>query len=823
MSLLLLAAAAVAGLLLEERGDAVAIVSIVVLNAVIAFVQEGRAASALEALQALEVATASVIRRGRPNEVATRDVVVGDLLVLRAGSRVPADARVVEASNLEVDESLLTGESFPVPKTIEQDRSAISIADRRAMVFSGTLITRGGGRAIATATGMGTELGTIAGQIQKRVSSTPLQRELKSVAVRIGLATVVIALFVVALLAVRGGGETDLVEHAFLVGVALAVAAVPEGLAAVTTVTLALGVRRMAERGGIVRRLAAVETLGSTGVLAIDKTGTVTENRMSVAHIVDPSGHIASLSEVPVARRRLMEEIECLCNDATLDPPSGDPLEIALLEAAGLSRVREIRRGNPRVATLPFDAERKCMTTVHRRGQSFLVATKGAPEVVVALCTGGLADDGSKHQPDRSAIAGAAAALAADGYRIIALAQRDLESFTDDGARIESDLALVALVALEDPIRKEAAGAVAEARAAGVRVVMVTGDHPSTAITVARRIGLSEGAPEVLTGSDLRSSGVPSDPLTVDVYARVDPDQKLEIVKRLQDNGHVVGVTGDGVNDAPALRRADIGVALGRSGTDVAREAGDLIITDDNLSTIVSAIREGRGIYANIRKVVDYLLACNASEVITVLLVLVAFPSVGLPLLPLQLLWMNLVTDGLPALALGMDPADPSLMREPPRAPTERLLDKSAAYRLGSRGLVLAISSVIALAAVRYGLHAPWAQARAAAFTVLVWGQLIHAFTARREAVSLISRISPVSLIASIRANTRLTAAVALGALLQVGVVSWRPAGRILGVSPFGVTMWLVAIAAAALGALLMAALPTFTGRRLSPPARLQP
>jgi Ca2+-transporting ATPase len=490
----------------------------------------------------------------------------------------------------------------------------------------------------------------------------------------------------------------------------------------------------------------------------------------------------------------------------------GDPLEIAFLESVGLDRVREIRRAEHRIATVPFDADRKRMTTVHQRDGRYVVATKGAPEMVVDLCVAGFGE-GGEHPLDREGVGSAAAALAAEGFRVVALARRDIASF-DAASDVERDLVLVALMALEDPVRKEAAGAVAEARAAGVRIVMVTGDHPATATTVARKIGLADEPLTVLTGAEIRATGVPSDPSSVAVYARVDPDQKLEIVRRLQDRGHVVGVTGDGVNDAPALRRADIGVALGRSGTDVAREAGDLVITDDNLSTIVSAIREGRGIYANIRKVVDYLLACNASEVLTVLFVLVFFPQAGIPLLPLQLLWMNLVTDGLPALALGVDPTDSSVMSVPPRDRSDRLLDGAAVVRLGSRAVVLALTAVSTLVFVRYVLDLSWSNARAATFTVLVWTQLLHVFSARRIGGSVVTRISPLRLIASIRANRRLAAAVGLGALLQAAIVLWRPAGQLFGVRPFTAAQWMAVTVASAVGALLVAALPSFSGRR---------
>jgi Ca2+-transporting ATPase len=810
MSLLLIAASAVSGLALGESADAFAILAIVFLNATIAFVQEGRASRALEALRAMESPEATVVRDGREAELHARDVVLGDVMILRPGRRVAADARLFEAGGLEADESLLTGESVPVSKSATAAASdavsdAGSISDRRSMVFDGTLITRGTGRAIVVATGMGSELGAIAGRLEQRSGTTPLQRQLRTLAIRIGSATVVVALLVVLLMVLRPSGE-GLLERAFLVGVALAVAAVPEGLAAVTTVTLALGVKRMADRGGIVRRLPAVETLGSTTVLAIDKTGTLTENRMRVARLEPGPG-------------RAFDEVAALCSDAIAEPRSGDPLEIALIEASGTD-VGTLRAAAPRVASIPFDADRRRMTTVHRRDGGFVVAIKGAPESVVPLCSSVLAGDGSGGPIDRTKVSALADEMATSGLRVVALARREIATFDGDVEAAEGDLTLVALAGLQDPVRPAAEETVRAALGAGMRIVMVTGDHPATAESVAYAVGLAAPPAQVRTGADLRRDGVPVDPLSVPVYARVDPDQKLAIVERLQELGHVVAVTGDGVNDAPALRRADIGVALGRSGTDVAREAADLVITDDDLATIVAAVREGRGIYANVRKVVDYLLACNFSEVLAVLGTLVAFPEIAVPLLPLQLLWMNLVTDGLPALALGVDPTDDAVMDEPPRPASQRLLDGSTALRLAGRGIVMAISAIAALTSVRYGLDRSWHEARAAMFTVLVFTQLMHAFSARQVGSSVRERIPPIALLRSIAANRRLAAAVAGGALLQVAIIVLPGARTIFGTTGFDLAVWGVVIALAAVGAFFVAALPTINPSARPPALR---
>ncbi|HXF72571.1 MAG TPA: HAD-IC family P-type ATPase, partial [Actinomycetota bacterium] len=648
MSVLLLAAAVVDALGLREPVDASAIVAIVVLNTVIAFLQEGKAAEALEALRRMESPRARVLRDGVARELPAREVVPGDVVLLSAGDRVPADLRLVEATLLEVDESLLTGESLPVPKSPGAPEGA-GLSERPATAFSGTIVTRGAARGVVVATGPATELGRIAERLRAREPMTPLQRELRGLTFRLGSMAVVVATGVFVLFAARAGLSGEGLQRAFLAAVALAVAAVPEGLATVVTVALALGVRRMAARGAIVRRLAAVETLGAATAILTDKTGTLTENRMrleAAAAAARPPGEFAAL---PPTVRAAAERVAVLCNDAELDPPSGDPLDVALLEAAGTEGVRRLRGTHARLAALPFEADRRRMTVVVR-GPDGTVAllVKGAPEAVLDRCAlaAGPAGDVPLGPGERRRLQELAGDLAATGMRILALADRTLPGRPDDLEGAERDLRLVALVGLRDPIRPQARAAVEEARRAGIRVAMVTGDHPGTAAAIAREVGLLEGEGGVRTGAELLEAGLPEDPLAVPVYARVDPDQKLALVEALQRGGHVVAVTGDGVNDAPALRRAEIGVAMGRRGTDVAREAADMVITDDDLATIVHAVREGRGIYDNIRKVVEYLVGGNLSEIAVVVGALALFPALGVPLLPLQLLWINLLTDG---------------------------------------------------------------------------------------------------------------------------------------------------------------------------------
>jgi magnesium-transporting ATPase (P-type) len=609
MALLLLVAAAVSALALGERVDGVAIVAIVVLNAAIGLVEEGRAARALEALRRMETPTATVVRARTAQRLPARQVVPGDLILLAAGDRVPADLRLLESVGLEVDESLLTGESLPVPKhpvpppelghPAGGGLDSEGGADSEGMALSGTLVTRGAGRGLVTATGAATRLGRIAASLHQRAPVTPLQRELARLTGRLGGIAVVIAAAVFALMLVRTGLAGTGLERSFLAAVALAVAAVPEGLATVVAVALALGVRRMAAEGAIVRRLPAVETLGSTTVIATDKTGTLTRNRMRVEAVVLPGAEPVAPAELASAARERVAEVAVGCNDATLDPPAGDPVDLALLEAFG-------RAGAPlppKLAAVPFDAERRRMTSLLQEPHELVLLVKGAPETVLEHCSTVLDPDGRARALDddrRTELLARAAELAGRGVRLLALARRALPARPLSLSRIdrfEEELALVGLVGLRDPVRVEAAPAVAEARRAGIRVVMVTGDHPGTAGAIAGEVGLTgepsqDGAQRVLTGRDLRQAGFPPDPAAIPVYARVDPEQKLALVEALRAGGQVVAVTGDGVNDAPALRRADIGVAMGRGGSDVAREAADMVITDDNLATIVTAVRE---------------------------------------------------------------------------------------------------------------------------------------------------------------------------------------------------------------------------------------
>ena len=735
MAVLLVVAAAVSGIVLGEVVDAVAIVVIVVVNAMIALVQEGRAAQALAALEELEAPHATVVRDGRQQVVEAALLVPGDLVLVQAGDRVPADVELTAGDALEVDEAILTGESLPVAKRPGgRTDTDVPLGDRDGLLHSGTFVTRGAGRGTVVATGTDAALGAIAEQLASiEREPTPLQRQLAGLTRRLGGAAIVVASGTFLLLLLRGSGGTA--DEAFLTAVALAVAAVPEGLAAVTSVALALGVRRMARRGAIVRRLPAVETLGAVDVLVVDKTGTLTENRMQVAAVITPDGSTHPADALPPSVADAAGTVAVLCNDATLDPPGGDPTERALLDLVDATTTEHRRDEHPRLAAAPFTSERMRMGTVHEFDGRPWLLVKGAPEQVLPRC-GSLLADGHERpatRTDHDHLTTVAAEHAARGERLLALARRSLDEVPEDVEQAEHDLTLVALVALRDPPRESAASSVADTRDAGVTLLMATGDHPATATAIAGEVGIDAG--RCLAGPDLDRDGVPDDPTDIGVYARVAPDQKLTLVDRLQAHGHTVAMTGDGVNDAPALQSADIGVALGASGSDVARAASDLVITDDDLATIVAAIREGRGIYDNLRKVIDYLVASNLAEVMVVIATLLLLPAFGVPLFPLQLLWINLLTDGLPALALGVDPVDDDLMRRPPRRADARLLGVPHLRGLASRAIVLAGGGLVALWIAR-GQGLATAEARTVLFTSLVVAQVLYAFVVSRRPFS---------------------------------------------------------------------------------------
>ena len=744
----LLIAAAAVSFLIGEGVEAAAIGAIVLLNALLGFVQEAGAERAVLALREVLEHQASVIRSGREQVLAVEELVLGDLVVLREGERVPADSRLVTAAGLAVDESALTGESVPVDKTADPVAEGAPLAERFSMAYAGTGVTRGRGCALVAATGTATELGQIAGLAERaKPPPTPLQRRVRA------LARVMVAFGILVTLALGGAmlAREASVEEAFLVGVSVAVAAVPEGLAATVTIALALGARSMAERGAIVRRLTAVETLGSATVVASDKTGTLTENRLRLAAARPAPGRddrelLAAAALASTAR--VLEDGEEL-------RAAGDPVDGALVLAAhrrGLSRsvLNERRR---LLRELPFEPDRKRMTLVYEEDDGPRAYVKGAPEVILERSTA----DGAEAPLIREL----AEEWAADGLRVLAIAERPLEAASLSSDSLERELRLVGLVALHDPLRDSARGAVAQAHAAGLGVEILTGDHPVTARAVGRALGLPADA----------------------IHARITPADKLRLVERLQTEGEVVAVTGDGVNDAPALRRADVGVAMGRSGTEAAREAADLVLTDDNFATIVAAIREGRAIADNIRKFVAFLLSANLGEVA---LFAIAIPAgLGAPMTVVQVLLINVLTDGLPAVALTRDPPSPLTMRRPPERGSQ-LFPPRAWAALALIGVLVGLA---ALAAFLLGRGEGHGQEQTMAFVTIALAELALVFSLR----------SPIRPAWEAPRNLYLVASVVLSALL-VGITLYVPAlneplGTVsLGASELGLAIGLALV-----------------------------
>ncbi|NNF65095.1 MAG: cation-translocating P-type ATPase [Acidimicrobiia bacterium] len=736
LTILLVVAAAASGFLLGEWIDAAAISSILVLNATIGVVQELRAARAIAALESLTVPRAHVLRDGVEDEISGTDVVPGDLLLLDAGDRIPADSRLVWVGDLEMDESLLTGESFPVPKSIDAAPPEAGLGDRVGVVFGGTTVAGGRARAVVVATGSRSEAGKVAALTAEREPATPLQRELNVVGRRLAEISIAAAVLVIMM----GLGRGVRFETMVLTGVALAVAVIPEGLPTVVAVTLSRGMERMARRNAIIRRLSAVEALGAANVICTDKTGTLTENRLTLRRIALADGEFDVPTTIDDTNRfagdwrspRLLEVIVG-CNDAYRVDGGfrGDPLDVALLRGAEeLGDDIELRRrSSKRLNERPFDSTRKLMDVLAQTPDGPVQLVKGAPEAVIRRCDTVATASGTSTLDTigRERLDRTTERLAESGLRSLALAF--VEQTSEEAGMADGGLTFLALVGLADRPRVGVRKSVEEARRAGIDVVMVTGDHKVTALAIGHAVGIVDHANEIMTGDRLRS--IDQGQLDAEIgnyraFARVDPADKPKIVRAWQRQGAVVAMTGDGVNDGPALRAADIGVAMG-SGTDVAKDSAAVVLQDDNFSTIVAAVREGRRIFKNLRNVVHYLLSANASEVFTMIVGFALFGSLGEPLRATQLLWINLVSDGLPALALGFHDSKDDVMAERPGAGRD-VLGRRNVTSLLVQSSVLGAAAVMAIVVGEFLLHQPWIVTQTMLFTTLVIAQLLHAF-----------------------------------------------------------------------------------------------
>ncbi len=741
MILILIGAAIVSGVI-GEPADALAIVVIVLLNGAIGFIQEYRAERAIAALKQLAAQSARVKRGGETIVIPAVRLVPGDVVSIESGDVLPADLRLVDAAKFKVDESALTGESVPVEKrTNRLTGEDLSLGDRLNMGYKGTLATYGRGTGLVVATGMRTELGKIAALLGKEGAlKTPLQRRLAVFGRRLAIAALAICaiIFVVGLLR----GESAVLM--FLTAVSLAVAAIPEALPAIVTVALALGARRMVKKRALIRRLPAVETLGSVTYICSDKTGTLTQNKMRVEELY-ADGRTESVMEHLGSREgswALLFQAMAVSNDAVKGQDNrliGDPTETALYLAAETAGVRktDLLHVMPRLAELPFDSDRKRMTTFHRGGEEIVAFTKGAPEVMLALCDKTLVSD-APGSIDRESLASHAERMATEGLRVLAVACRIWKTIPPEPTpeEAECNLTFLGFIGLLDPPREEAAEAVALCKSAGITPVMITGDHPATARAIAGRLGIIENNGGVVTGQELErmeDGALDRQIEEIRVFARVAPEQKIRLVKALQRKGEFVAMTGDGVNDAPALNAADIGVAMGVTGTDVAREASHMTLLDDNFATIVSAVREGRRIFDNIRKFIKYTMTSNAGEIWTIFLA--PFFGLPIPLLPIHILWVNLVTDGLPGLALAMEREEPGLMQRPPRAPNESIFAHGMWQDIIWIGLLMGGVALFTQAWAYHTGHAHW---QTMVFTVLTLSQMGNVLALRSERASFI-------------------------------------------------------------------------------------
>ena len=826
--------AVVLTLVIGEYVDSIVIAVILLFCGVLGFFQERRAERAMEALKRMAAPTATAIRDGQRVEIPARELVPGDIVLIEAGDRIPADCRLVEVANLKMDEAPLTGESVPVDKTTEALPGELPVGDRKNLGYAGTAATYGRGTAVIVDTGMKTEFGKIAGMLQEvEERQTPLQENLNRVGKWLGIACLSICAVVAILgIVVRGHGVLEML----IWGIALAVAAVPEALPAIVTISLAIGASRMVKRHALIRKLTAVETLGSTMVICSDKTGTLTENQMTVRRLYvngkmlevsgagyEPRGEFylngVAFDPVQDAPLQRLFHINALCNDSALADASGtwsikgDPTEGALTVVAAKAGVWPDKLAGqfPRVGEVPFSSERKRMTTVHDTPQGKVAYSKGAPEVILSSCTR-LCEDGQEREltaQDRARILEMNTKMAEDALRVLGMAYKPLPNRPMTDAELEQDMVFVGIAGMIDPPREEVKEAIKVCDGAGIKSVMITGDHKLTAMAIARELGmLKQGV--ALSGTELDALSDPDfDNMVekVEVYARVSPAHKARVVDAFLKKDYVIAMTGDGVNDAPALKKADIGIAMGITGTDVTKEASDMVLTDDNFASIVAAVEEGRGIFGNIKKYLMYLLSCNIGEILLMLIaILIGLP---LPLVAIQILWVNLATDGLPALALSVDPPDPDIMKQPPRGRKEGIFTKPVMVFLGIIGLWTGVASLLVFLWSYRVMGKPVVEAQSLCFITLIMIEFFNALNCRSERHSIVKAVPWANkwLVWALAGSMAMSAAVIVIPALQGPFHTHVLSGQ----------EWLVAVSAAATTLVVGEIVKFVTRRRYKP------
>lgn len=767
----ILLAAALVSALLKEISDAVIIAVVIIINSIVGVVQESKAEKALESLKKLSTPKAIVRRNGELVEISSEELVVGDIVILDAGRYVPCDLRLIETANLKIEESALTGESVPSDKSYEkiEKTNDAALGDQKNMAFMSTLVTYGRGTGVAVASGMDTEIGKIAKMLNTDEKNlTPLQKKLAQLGKILGFAALFICvlMFIIAVIQKR-----DLFEM-FLTAISLAVAAIPEGLPAVVTIVLAMGVQRMIKKNAIVRKLPAVETLGAVNIICSDKTGTLTQNKMTVTKFYanNKLEDISSFNLKNPTQKLLMNSM-MLCNDATYSENSktGDPTEIALLEVGSKFNIfkNNLEDLNKRVNEIPFDSERKLMTTLNKHEDKYYAITKGAVDNLLKICTKVYIDGNILPITDKikSDILVGSDAMSDEALRVLASAFKEIESPDVKINSLEEDLIFIGLYGMIDPPRENVKDSIEECSASGIRTIMITGDHKNTAFAIAKELGIVQSESQAILGAEFDTMSEDDISERIDnlrVFARVSPEHKVKIVKALKNKGNIVSMTGDGVNDAPSLKAADIGVAMGITGTDVAKGASDMILTDDNFSTIVAAIKEGRNIYNNIKKSIIFLLSCNIGEIVAIFIgILLGWQPV---LRPIHLLWVNLITDSLPALALGVDPDDPDVMKEKPRDPKSGIFPGKTGVFLLINGMIIGITTLTAFYIGNKIYKDSLMHAQTMAFVVLSVSQLFYTLSVRHNKKSIFK--------IGIFKNKYLIGAIVIGIFLQNIVIS---------------------------------------------------